>query len=735
MESPKRVPHKVVFGKVDGENRGNNPMEYPITHIDDLFWLRDDERKDPEVIDWLKKERTHYDIKMEPLTDLSNNLYNEHLKYLQETDTSAPWKQDRYDYYSRTVKGSSYKIYCRILNNTSDTEEVILDVNKLAIGKSHCEVGNLDMSPNHEILAYTLDTDGNEQYNLIYTDNNKEYILIGNICADFEWSDDSNRLFYIVKDKCDRPYQVKMHTIGEKQSNDIVLYEEFDELFTVDVSKIHKSDIILINIQSSETSYVYMFDTQINELSLVRKKKFGVRYHVAEISERNFLYIITNDNGCTNNKLVTSQMNDPSKWEDIVIPSETDVQINDFELFKNYGIISGRRNGCSQLWKVPYSDDIKNIVPNDIVLIKITNSNIYDIDTYINYDKNTNIVRIHYSDPLIPPSWVDYDLMSGKCNLVKQTKIPGYDRDQYVCKRIYAIVRDGTKVGMNIVHRKDIDLTKTNPVVINGYGSYGICMDAKFNKSLLPILDKGVISVVALIRGGGEYGHQWYEKQGKYLNKMNTFTDFIDCIKHLININMTTPKQVAICGRSAGGLLIGATINMAPELINVAVAGVPFVDVLTTMCDPSIPLTIQEWEEWGNPNEQEYYDYMKLYSPMDNVEIRAYPNVYLSAGLNDMRVGYWEPAKFAIKLRKNNIANTDILFKIDIACGHFSASDRYRYIKEQSEEQAYIISKICNLATNTNRKRSRDFDSDCDSDSELVRQDTVIVDVEYDDFY
>jgi oligopeptidase B len=702
--------HKVYLGNVDGESRGNNPMNPPIEMDDPYFWLRDDDRENPEVLDWIKKENEYFDQKYEPLKQFSEQIYNEHISHLKEDDVSVPVIDGPYLYYERTAKGKSYKINCRMkkellgnknnytvkdIESNHQFEEIILDENELAKNKPHCDVGDIEPSPDHTIIAYSVDFKGEETFeiNFISPDNKIKDKLRGSLADTIVWGKDNSRIFYISKNKENRHDKIWCHVLGTPMKHDILLFNEDDELFNVGCYKTLNNNYLIIDSGSSETTESYILDLQkfstkdtVNDsMQLVRKKEFGVRYSI-EGFKNDDVYILTNGDDCINNKLVKAPFNQLDDWNEIVIDHNIENMIDNVEIFDNFMVIEGRRNGLTQIWTIDRDGIINRVETED---------EIYEISLSENNEINANSILINYSSLRVPDMWFNYNPESREKFLVKQKEIIDYNPNDYVCYRLYATSVDKTKIPLSVIRKKDLDMNnQTHPTLLYGYGSYGICNDPHFNRKIIPLISRNVIYCIAHIRGGGEMGREWYEVGGKYLTKRNTFQDFISSAEELINSGITSPDKLAIEGRSAGGLLMGTVTNMRPDLFKVVVAGVPFVDVMTTMCDPSIPLTTEEWEEWGNPNEAKYYDYMLSYSPINNVRNQSYPNILITAGLHDPRVGYWEPLKWASVLRSKKANNNDVLLKIDTDCGHFSASDRYYYLRDTSTEQAYVLKMI-----------------------------------------
>lgn len=699
----KPIDHVVLFGKVDGEDRGPAPMDPPRQRNDPLFWLRSDSRKDPDVIAHLTLEAEYCKARTADLAALSETIYQEHISHIQETDTTAPYTHGPFLYYTRTVKGLSYKIHCRVPAGQAvagPSEEVLLDENKLAEGKAHCEVRKVSPSPDHSLVAYSVDFSGDEVFEIMFLPNAKEVTdVVQGTNGSIVWGSDSGSFFYTTKDEAKRDNQIWCHWVGGGAGKaDASVYKEDDVLFSAYAGKSGDGKMLLVGSGSSETSEISLLDLTATsaapfQLELVRKRQKGVRYSV-ELLGTDTLYILTNSDGSVNNKLIRAARAAPSDWSVCVLPHDPQVHVEEMAVFEKFAVLSGRAGGLTRVWTVPcggngllsFDQPPKEVVPSEPV---------FTIEPVHGHNKEyaASSFRITYSSMTTPTTWFDVCPFSHAKTSVKVREVGGgFDAANYVCERRFATAPDGTQVPMSIVRRKDLDMTKPHPAMLYGYGSYGLCIEPQFAISYLPYIDRGMVYVQAHIRGGSDMGRAWFEVGAKYLTKRNTFQDFVSCAEDIIAAGITTSDQLACEGRSAGGLLVGAVLNMRPDLFKAALAGVPFVDVMTTMCDPSIPLTTGEWEEWGNPNEYKYFDYMLSYSPIDNVRPQAYPNVFVQAGLHDPRVAFWEPAKWVSKLRQlQTNDDTEIVMKMDMESGHFSASDRYKYWREMALQQAFVI--------------------------------------------
>lgn len=655
--------------------------------LDNYFWLRDIDN--PKVVAYLDAENAYTAAMMQHTDSLQTQLYDEMLSRIQETDLSLPYRKDNYYYYSRTEAGKAYRIYCRKQGSLDAPEEVLLDENELASGHDFFELGIFDVSPNHQILAYSFDTSGSERYTLFFLDLNTRQLYpetIADTYFSFCWANDNQTGFYTKIDTANRPYQLFRHTLGTSPESDELIYHEPDEAYALYVDNTRSQSYILMTLRSSITTEIHYLDANHprSDFQVIYHRDPGIEYDVDHHSD--YFYIVTNE-AATNFKLVKTPIAAPSKdnWQ-TVIPHREDVLLSGISLFAHHLVIYERKDGLQ-------TARVRNLSTGDesnIVFPEPT----YAFSEGSNPEFNTTNLRFNYTSLITPPSVFDYDMETKERELKKQTEVlGGYDPTQYCSEWLMATAADGIQVPISIVYKQGIKKDGKNPLLLTGYGSYGASYPASFSSTRLTLLDRGVVFAIAHIRGGEEMGRKWYEN-GKFLHKKNTFTDFIACAEYLINEGWTASKHLAITGGSAGGLLMGAVINMRPELFQVVVADVPFVDVVTTILDTSLPLSAMEWEEWGNPNDPIYYDYMKSYSPYDNVEAKAYPHLLITAGLNDSRVKYWEPAKWTAKLREMKTDNNILLLKTNMDAGHSGASGRYESLKELAFEYAFILERL-----------------------------------------
>ncbi len=662
-----------------------------ITHgdkrIDNYYWLR--QQDNSEVIDYLQAENKYTEAKMEHTTELQKSLYDEMLSRIKETDLSVPYRLQDYYYYSRTEEGKSYGIFCRKYQSLDAAEEILLDQNELAAGKDFFSLGVASISPNQQILAYSVDTTGAEQYTLFFLDLTTRELYsetIPHTYYSFAWGNDNQTVFYTKVDDTNRPYQLWRHTLGSEPQDDVLVYQENDEAYYLSVGKTRSRAYIMLDLGSKITTEIHYLDANnpSGEFQLFQPRTTGVEYSLEHHSDR--FYIVTNEEAI-NFKLMSTPVNSPDKsnWKTL-IPHRDDVLLEGIDAFANYLVIYERQKGLP-------TARIETLATGEITQLTFPEPT-YSFAGGNNPEFKTTKFRYGYSSMITPSSVFDRDLITGETELKKETEVlGGYDRHLYASERLYATASDGTRVPISLVYKKGIERDGSNPLWLTGYGSYGYAYPATFSSLRLSLLDRGFVFAIAHIRGGEEMGRMWYEN-GKFLHKKNTFNDFIACAEYLIAERWTNCDRLVISGGSAGGLLMGAVINQRPDLFQVVVADVPFVDVLTTILDTSLPLTILEWEEWGNPNQKEYYDYIKSYSPYDNVTPQEYPALLITAGLNDSRVKYWEPAKWTAKLRELKTDNNLLLLKTNMSVGHGGASGRYDSLKEIAFEYAFVLDRL-----------------------------------------
>lgn len=668
------------------EQRPHTHSLHGDDRFDPYFWMRD--RQDPDVLEYLEKENAYTAAMMQPTEPLQATLYQEMLARIQETDLSVPVQKDGYYYYTRTEAGKPYGIHCRKQGSLDAAEEVLLDQNALSEGQEYFALGVFQVSPNHQLLAYSTDTTGSERYTLFFLDLATRQLYpetIPDTDYSFAWANDSQTVFYTQVDEAHRPYKLLRHPLGQPIASDALIYEEPDEAYYLSIYETRSQAYILLELSSKVTSEIHFLDANqpTGNFQVIQPRSPGIEYSVEHHRDR--FYIVTNEDAI-NFKLMQTLVTAPDRenWQ-TVIPHRDDVLLSGVSAFANHLVIYEREAGLPNV-------RVRNLTNQQEYYIAFPEP-AYEVYEDANPEFNTSILRFSYTSLITPRSIFDYHLDTQTQELKKETPVlGGYDRTQYVSERLQAIAPDGTAIPLSLVYRKGIERNGQNPLLMEGYGSYGYSYPAAFSSTRLSLLDRGVVYAIAHIRGGSEMGRKWYE-DGKFLRKKNTFTDFIACAEYLIQQQWTSPQHLAISGGSAGGLLVGAVINLRPELFKTAVAQVPFVDVVTTILDTSLPLSAMEWEEWGNPNDKTYYDYIKSYSPYDNVEAKHYPALLITAGFNDPRVSYWEPAKWTAKLRALKQDNNLLLLKTNMGAGHAGASGRYERLKEVAFEFAFLLSQ------------------------------------------
>lgn len=655
--------------------------------IDPYFWMN--ERENPEVLEYLNAENAYCDFVMKDTEELQNELFEEMKARYKKDDESLPYFFNQYWYIVRYEDGKEHPIFTRKFQNLENAEEIILDVNVLAEGKPFFEIGSVAVSPNNEITSFSEDDLGRRIYTIKFKNLKTGEILenkIENTTGKTVWANDNQHVFYIRKDESLRAFQVWRHRLGTDASKDVLVFHEKDDTFDVNVYKTKSLEYIFI-ASSSTISDEHRFIPAENVLAdwqIIQPRKDDLEYAVEHFEDE--FYIITNADDATNFKLIKTKVADCGieNWVDVV-PHREETLLEGFEIFKNYLVLEERTEGLLQL----------NIIEN-----QTGNSHYlpFSDPTYtayigLNLEFDTEVLRYGYTSLTVPSSTFEYHMKEKTTQLLKQQDVLGgkFNKENYISERIWANSRDGeTKIPISLVYHKDTQKSSETPLLLYGYGSYGHTVDAGFSNVRLSILDRGFIFAIAHIRGGEYLGREWYE-DGKMLHKKNTFFDFIDAAKHLISENYTSEKHLYAMGGSAGGLLVGAVMNYNPELFHGIIAQVPFVDVVTTMLDETIPLTTGEFDEWGNPKDKEYYDYIKSYSPYDNVEAKKYPNILITTGFHDSQVQYWEPAKWTAKLRDLKTDNHLLLFKTDMSSGHGGASGRFESLKEDALEYAFLL--------------------------------------------
>ncbi len=655
--------------------------------IDNYFWMN--ERENPEVIDYLNQENAYYNSMTDHTKDFQKDLFEEMKGRIKEDDQSVPYLYNGYYYITRFEIGQDYPIYSRKKGSLSANEEILFNCNDLAKGHSFFQLGGLSVSPDNKFATFGVDTVGRRIYTIQIKNLETGEILsdkIENVTGGSVWANDNKTIFYTRQDKVTlRADKIFRHKLGTNSVDDVLVFDEKDDTFNVSVSKEKSKKYIVIGSGSTLTTEYRILnsDNPDGEFTVFQPRVRGLEYSISHFGDS--FYVLTNKDKATNFKLMKTPENATSKenWKDL-IPHRKEVLIEDIEIFRNYLVVEERSNGLNHIRIMPWSGAGEYYLP--------FGSETYNAYTTTNVDFDTDVLRYSYQSLATPSSVIDFNMTTKEKEIKKEQQVLGgkFDKNNYIEERIWATATDGTKVPISMVYRKELKKDGKNPLLLYAYGSYGITMDTYFSSTRLSILDRGFVFAIAHIRGGEDLGRQWYE-DGKLLKKKNTFTDFIDCSKHVIKEKYTSPEHLYAEGGSAGGLLMGAVVNMAPELYNGVIAQVPFVDVITTMLDDSIPLTTGEYDEWGNPNVKKYYDYMLSYSPYDNVTAQKYPNMYVSTGLHDSQVQYWEPAKWVAKLRTKKTGATVLFLNTNMDAGHGGASGRFEALKELAKEYSFLL--------------------------------------------
>ncbi len=678
---------------VMGQNQPTPPVATKIpktdklhgeTRVDNYYWLRD--KNNPEVISYLEAENTYADTILKPYEGFQEKLYKEIVGRIKQTDLSVPYKEGKYLYYTRTEEGKQYIVLCR--KQTAEAEEeILLDLNELAQGQKFMSLGTIAVSPDGTKLAYSTDNNGFRQYVLFVKDleTKKTFPQTRERVTSLQWAADNKTLFYTIEDaQTKRSYQLYRHVLGSDK--DDLVYEEKDPLYTLRVSKSDSKAYIFITSTSSTTSECrFLPADQPNQTpKLLLEREEGHQYYLEHHGD--FFYIRTNQDA-KNFRLIKTPIASPTKenWKEVV-PHKDNVTIENISFFINHYILFEREDGLQKMI-------VTDLRSNKSHSIEFPDP-VYAAFSSTNREFNTNIFRFSYQSYVIPNSIFDYNLDTQQRQLLKQDEVVGgYDANQYKSERIFATATDGTKIPISLVYKKDLIKDGSRPMYLTGYGAYGISIPTTFSSSLLSLLNRGVIFARAHVRGGGDLGKTWHD-QGKMMLKRNTFTDFINAAEYLISEKYTSNKHLVIQGGSAGGLLMGAVLNMRPELFKAAIVEVPFVDVINTMLDESLPLTTGEFLEWGNPKVKNEYDYIKSYCPYSNIAAKAYPNILVKTSLNDSQVMYWEPAKYVAKLRANKTDNNLLLLKTNLAGGHGGSSGRYDRFKEVAFNFAFVLEQV-----------------------------------------
>ncbi len=662
-------------------------IKHNHVRVDNYFWLN--ERENPEVIDYLNKENEYYNQSTAHTKEFQKELFEEIKSRIKEDDESVPYKYNGYWYLVKFKKGGDYPIYVRKKANLDAEEELLFDCNEMAKDYTYFNLTGLSISPNNKLVSFGVDTVSRRQYTIqiknletgeIYSEK------IENTTGGSTWANDNETLFYTRKDPVTlRSCKIFKHRLSSEVENDELVYFEEDETFTTHISKSKSKKFLTISSQSTDSTEYQILeaDNPSGKFRIFHPRTDKLEYYISHYN--NHFYILNNGNKSTNFKLSKTLENktDFSNWSDIILHRE-DTLLEDIEIFKNYLVLNERTNGLNKIRIMSWNENEDYYLPFD--------SETYTAYTSTNVDFETDVLRYNYNSLTTPNSTIDFNMKTKEKTIMKEQDVLGgkFNKENYIEKRIWATADDGVKIPISIVYKKGIKKDGNTPLLLYAYGSYGSTIDPYFSSIRLSLLDRGFIYAIAHVRGGEYLGRTWYEG-GRLLNKKHTFTDFIACSRYLIKEKYTSPEHHYAMGGSAGGLLVGAVINEAPNLYKGVIAAVPFVDVVTTMLDDTIPLTTGEYNEWGNPNKKEYYEYIKSYSPYDNVGDKEYPNILITTGLHDSQVQYWEPAKWIAKLRQYNKSDNKMFLKTNMETGHGGASGRFEALKEYAEEFAFLL--------------------------------------------
>lgn len=684
-EQPVKKPENLVPPTAD--KIAKNLEMHGDVRVDNYYWLND--RDNEEVIDYLERENDYYERMTAHTKKFQEALFEEMKGRIKEDDNSVPYFYNGYYYITRYETGKDYPIYTRRKDSLEAAEEVLFDVNVMAEGHSFYNLRGLNVSPDNKWVAFGVDTLSRRKYTLYIKNLETGEVLPESIpltTGSSTWANDNKTLFYTRKDEQTlRSDKIYRHEMGTNADADVMVYHETDETYSTYVYKTKSRKFLVIGSYSTLTSEFRILnaDTPLDEFQVFQERTQGMEYTISHYDDT--FYVLTNKDGATNFKLMktSDDATTMDRWED-VIPHRPDVLLEDVDIFKDYLVVSERDNGLNKIRVMRWDGAADYYLP-------------FDNETYTAYptqniEFDTSILRYRYNSLTTPASVIDFNMDDKSSEVKKETEVLGgqFDKNNYESKRVWATAADGTKIPVSMVFRKGMEQNGNNPLLLYAYGSYGSTIDPYFSSVRLSLLDRGFIYAIAHVRGGQYLGREWYEN-GKMMTKKNTFTDFIDASSFLIDEGYTSPEHLYASGGSAGGLLMGAIVNMAPELYNGVVAAVPFVDVVTTMLDDSIPLTTGEYDEWGNPNEAEAYAYMKSYSPYDNVVAQDYPNMLVTTGLHDSQVQYWEPAKWVAKLREIKTGDQILLLHTNMDAGHGGASGRFEALKEIAMDYAFLF--------------------------------------------
>lgn len=667
------------------EKRPAELVMHGDTRIDHYYWMRD--REDPEVLDYLHAENAYLEEAMKHTEPLQERLFEEMKARMPQDDQSAPFYDNGYYYYTRYEEGQEYPVYCRKQGSLDAEEEIILDVNEMAEPHPYYRVGRYDISLDNRWMAFTADTVGRRQYTVLVKDlatGDIHETGISHAGGDVSWAADNKTFFYtVIEPETLRYYQIYRYRMGHDAEPELVYEEKDDTFYYMGVSRSKDDRYMMISSNATLSNEIWILDAERpdGDFQVFQPRQRDLRYRVWSYNGK--FYVLTNDQA-ENWRLMETKEENTRKghWQEI-ISHRSDVLLENIDVFDDYLVVQERERGLRQL-------QIINKVTRESHYVDF-DEDAYTANIGINREMSTPVLRFNYTSLTTPMTSYDYHMETREQTLVKQQEVLGdFDPDDYETRRYYAEVRDGTEVPVTVVYRGGVTLDGSNPLLLYAYGSYGSSADPRFNRNAISLLDRGFVYAIAHVRGGQEMGRHWYE-EGKLLEKKNTFNDFIDCAEFLVEKGYTAPEQLFASGGSAGGLLMGVVVNERPELFEGVIAGVPFVDVVTTMLDETIPLTTSEYDEWGNPNDPVYYEYMLSYSPYDNVREQAYPNMLVTSGLHDSQVQFWEPTKWVAKLRDHHTGDEKILLHTNMEAGHGGASGRFQRLREQALQYAFLI--------------------------------------------
>ena len=668
-----KIPKKL---EVHGEER-----------TDDYYWMND--RDDPAVIAYLKAENEFYEHGTRHTREFREELFDEIKSRIKEDDETVPYRYNGYWYRTRYQTGKEYPVYMRWKDVGEVKESILFDCNEMAKGLEYFHLRGISVSPDNSLVTYGVDVVSRRQYDIRIrnlTSGHEYDEVIKGTTGSAVWANDNKTIFYTSKDPVTlRADRIFRHTLGTSQEQDVLVYQEKDDTFNTFVYKCKSKKYLIIGSYSTLTSEYRTLDADdpFGNFEIFSPRERGQEYSIYHYDD--YFYVLTNKDGATNFKLmkVGEDKTDSSNWQEFV-PHRDDVLLEDVEIFKEFYVLSERVEGLNKLRITRWDNSESYYLPFE--------SETYVAGLHINPDFESPNLRYVYNAMTTPYSIIDYNMKTGESEVKKVQEVLGgsFKEENYISRRIWANAGDGSKIPISLVFHKNTALDGSSPLLLYGYGAYGSTVDPYFSVARLSLIDRGFIFAIAHVRGGEYLGRPWYE-DGRLLNKRNSFTDFIDCSRYLIDNNYTSPEHLYAYGASAGGLLMGAVINMAPELFHGVIAAVPFVDVITTMLDESIPLTTGEYDEWGNPNEKQYYDYIKSYSPYDNVQERSYPHMLVTTGLHDSQVQYWEPAKWVAKLREMKTDDNHLYLDTNMDTGHGGASGRFEALRETAKEYAFLL--------------------------------------------